>query len=170
MGSMELAATLAHLVKTAEEIQEHTAEELTFDKIDGLVEALKARIAEERDERETVDVEPSPSLERDVAEMTPFVTRRHMETRPDYRIIAAEIGDIVESKQEAYGDSFGRSGAVLRILYPEGLWPEQYDDMLAVARIIDKLFRVATDRDAFGESPFRDIAGCGILGAGRTAA
>ena len=170
MGSMELAAMLERLVKTAEEIQEYTAEELTFDKIDSLVEALKARIAEELAERETGEIDPTVALERDVAEMTPFVTRQHMENRPDYRRIAAEIGDIVESKQEAYGDSFGQSGAVLRILYPEGLWPEQYDDMLAVARIIDKLFRVATDRDAFGESPFRDIAGYGILGAGRTAA
>ncbi len=113
---------------------------------------------------------PAAALEQDPAELTPFVCRQDMLLRPDYRRIAAEIGDIVESKQEAYGDSFGRSGAVLRILYPEGLWPEQYDDMLAVARIIDKLFRVATDRDAFGESPFRDIAGYGILGAGRTAA
>ena len=43
--------------------------------------------------------------------------------------------------------------------------PEQYGDMLAITRIIDKLFRVATKKDAFGESPFKDIAGYGILGA-----
>ena len=36
--------------------------------------------------------------------------------------------------------------------------------MLAVVRIVDKLFRIATDKDAFGESPFKDIAGYGILG------
>lgn len=36
--------------------------------------------------------------------------------------------------------------------------------MLAITRIVDKLFRIATDKDAFGESPFKDIAGYGILG------
>ena len=36
--------------------------------------------------------------------------------------------------------------------------------MLAITRIVDKLFRIATKKDAFGESPFKDIAGYGILG------
>jgi hypothetical protein len=36
--------------------------------------------------------------------------------------------------------------------------------MLAITRILDKLFRIATRKDAFGESPFKDIAGYGILG------
>jgi len=35
--------------------------------------------------------------------------------------------------------------------------------MLAVVRVIDKLFRVATNSGAFGESPFRDVAGYAIL-------
>ena len=43
--------------------------------------------------------------------------------------------------------------------------PDQYTDMLAVVRIFDKLFRIATRKDAFGESPFKDIAGYGLLGA-----
>jgi hypothetical protein len=85
-----------------------------------------------------------------------------------YEELGAEIGRLVESKQAAYGDSFGRSGEVMRILYPDGIQPEQYDDALAVIRIIDKLFRVATDRDALGESPFRDISGYGLLGAAKT--
>jgi len=32
---------------------------------------------------------------------------------------------------------------------------------------VDKLFRIATDKDALGESTYRDIAGYGILGAFR---
>jgi hypothetical protein len=32
---------------------------------------------------------------------------------------------------------------------------------------LDKLFRIATARDALGESPYRDIAGYGLLGAAR---
>jgi len=36
--------------------------------------------------------------------------------------------------------------------------------MLAMIRVIDKLFRIATKKDAFGESPWRDICGYSILG------
>ena len=74
-----------------------------------------------------------------------------------------EIGELVERKNKAYGDSFAKSGDILRILYPDGIDPDQYDDVLTLARIIDKLFRIATDRDALGESPYEDIAGYSIL-------
>ncbi|MCP4573279.1 MAG: hypothetical protein GY838_13070 [bacterium] len=74
------------------------------------------------------------------------------------------LGKMVDAKQAAYGDSFSRAGQVLEILYPHGVPPEKYGDLLAVTRVVDKLFRVATDRDALGESPWRDIAGYGLLG------
>ena len=85
-----------------------------------------------------------------------------------YEILGQEIGKTVTEKNEAYGDSFAKSGQVLRIMYPKGIMPAEYDDMLAIIRIVDKLFRIATDRDALGESPFLDIAGYGILGASRS--
>ncbi len=78
--------------------------------------------------------------------------------------IAIEIGKLVEEKNVAYGSSFLKSEKILKILYPNGIKPEQYKDMLAITRIIDKLFRIATQKDAFGENPFKDIAGYGILG------
>jgi len=87
-----------------------------------------------------------------------------------YVQLAQEIGAIVEEKQLAYGDSFGQAGQVMRILYPDGIAPEQMSDALCVVRIIDKLFRIATDRDALGESPYRDIAGYALLGAARVEA
>lgn len=82
-----------------------------------------------------------------------------------YLETAAEIGGLVEEKQKAYGDSFGQAGLIMQVLYPSGIRPDQYDDALCVIRILDKLFRIATDRDALGESPYRDIAGYAILGA-----
>lgn len=85
----------------------------------------------------------------------------------EFARLGRELGELVEAKQRAYGDSYGRSGEVMRVLYPDGIRPEQYDDALAVVRVVDKLFRVATDRDALGESPWRDIAGYGLLGAAR---
>ena len=81
-----------------------------------------------------------------------------------YEKIATEIGKLVDIKDAAYGSSFLKSEKILKILYPDGIEPSQYRDMLAITRIIDKLFRIATDKDALGENPFKDIAGYGILG------
>ena len=83
----------------------------------------------------------------------------------DYESLGADIGKLVEEKQEAYGDSFNRSCEVLRILYPDGVSSDNYRDFLALTRVIDKIFRIATDRDALGESPWRDIAGYALLSA-----
>ena len=84
----------------------------------------------------------------------------------DYVKRGKEIGNLVEEKQKVYGNSFGNAGKILSVLYPKGVGVEQYDDMLAVVRIIDKLFRIANKKDAFGENPFKDIAGYGLLGMG----
>lgn len=84
-----------------------------------------------------------------------------------YEEIGEEIGRLVEEKQAAYGDSFGKAGGIMRILYPQGISPGQMTDALAVVRIIDKLFRIANNPDAFGESPARDIAGYALLMAKR---
>ena len=85
----------------------------------------------------------------------------------DYQKIGNEIGSLVMEKQKAYGDSFGNAGAVMRILYPNGINAEQVDDALTIVRILDKLFRIANKKDAFGESPYRDIAGYALLAVGR---
>lgn len=81
-----------------------------------------------------------------------------------YEALGAEIGRLVEEKQKQYGDSFHKAGAVLAILYPDGVKPAQYQDMLAVVRVVDKLFRVANGKQG-DENPWRDVAGYGILGA-----
>lgn len=86
---------------------------------------------------------------------------------PDYEALGCEIGELVQTKQRAYGNSFGRAGDVMRILYPNGISPQQMDDALTITRILDKLFRIATNRDALGEDPYRDIAGYGLLGAAK---
>lgn len=84
-----------------------------------------------------------------------------------YEKLGAEIGKLVETKQAAYGDSFGKAGSVMRILYPEGIPTGKLDDALTVVRVLDKLFRIATSRDALGESPWRDVAGYALLSVKR---
>ena len=76
---------------------------------------------------------------------------------------ADAIGDLVAEKNLAYGDAFSKAGEVLKILYPDGVSTDKYLDILVTVRILDKLFRIANSKDAFGESPWQDIAGYGIL-------
>lgn len=77
--------------------------------------------------------------------------------------IGLEIGKLVASKNKMYGDSFSQSGMILKILYPNGISIDQYDNALYIVRTIDKLFRIATMKDAFGENPAMDICGYSIL-------
>lgn len=86
------------------------------------------------------------------------------ENKKIYEQIGNEIGRLVQEKNEAYGDSFGRASEILEVLYPNGIKANQYVDALAITRVIDKLFRLANKKDAFGESPWRDICGYAILG------
>ena len=81
--------------------------------------------------------------------------------------IGKNVGKLVSDKQLAYGDSFGRSGECLRQMFPNGIKPEQYDDLLTIARILDKLFRIANNPNAFDENPYQDIVGYGLLGMNR---
>lgn len=82
-----------------------------------------------------------------------------------YEMLAMEIGQLVDEKNEAYGDSANTSSEAFKLLYPNGIKPEQYSDALLLVRVWDKMKRIATRKDAFGESPFKDIAGYGLLGA-----
>lgn len=84
-----------------------------------------------------------------------------------YYRLAEEVAQLVVEKQQAYGDSFGKSSEILQILYPNGVTVEQYGDMLTIVRILDKLFRVANKKDAFDESPYKDILGYSLLAVAR---
>lgn len=78
--------------------------------------------------------------------------------------LGAQIGNLLEEKNKAYGSAFDKAGEFLKLLYPNGIVPEQYGDALALVRIFDKQMRIATSKDAFSEEPYKDIAGYGILG------
>lgn len=81
-----------------------------------------------------------------------------------FAALALRIGELVDAKNRAYGSAFAKAGDFLRLLYPNGIEPAQYTDALCIVRVFDKLVRIATDKDAFGESPWQDIAGYGLLG------
>lgn len=82
--------------------------------------------------------------------------------------IGREIGKIVDQKNVAYGNSVNDTGDFLRLLFPDGISKselEKFDDIALLVRIFDKQKRIANRKNAFGENPYRDIAGYGILGA-----
>ncbi len=86
-----------------------------------------------------------------------------------YKELGESIGALVEAKQLEYGNSFGQSGKVMKVLYPEGIPVHAMDDALCLVRILDKLFRIAQrgkdGKDLGGESPYNDIVGYSLLGA-----
>lgn len=84
-----------------------------------------------------------------------------------FKDIGTKIGALVDEKNVAYGNAFAKSGDFLKLLYPDGIKPEQYTDALIIIRIFDKMMRIANKKDAFDESPYGDITGYGILGVSK---
>jgi hypothetical protein len=84
-----------------------------------------------------------------------------------HEALGTEIGRLVGNEYRAYEDTFGRTGDVMRILYPEGIRGDQMDDALAAAQVLENLFLIATDRDVSGKPPWRDVAGYALLGHAR---
>ena len=64
-------------------------------------------------------------------------------------------------KRKAYGNSFNNAPDILHMLYPDGINVEDYEDLLTIVRVIDKLYRIANKADT--EDPWMDIAGYAIL-------
>lgn len=83
-----------------------------------------------------------------------------------YVEVAEDIGESVDRKNRAYGNSFSVLGEIIKILYPNGVKLGEYKTLLAVTRIIDRLFRIATNKHAFDESSWADIAGYAVLMVG----
>jgi hypothetical protein len=77
--------------------------------------------------------------------------------------IATEIGELVSERNINYGDSFKNSGEILKFLFPNGIPQDKYTVCLALVRILDKIFRLATNPTYNNENCWKDIAGYCIL-------
>ncbi len=78
--------------------------------------------------------------------------------------LGIRIGKLTDEKDKAYGSAVSCAGPFLKLLWPDGCPPEQFEDMLIIVRMFDKMKRIATNKDAFSESPFQDLAGYALLG------
>lgn len=74
--------------------------------------------------------------------------------------VATKIGSIVEEKNKAYGSAFTKVAEALKVLYPEGIKTEQYQDVAVLIRIFDKMMRISNGHH---DDSWSDIAGYGIL-------
>lgn len=79
-----------------------------------------------------------------------------------FETLATKLGGLVAERNKSYGNSFAKTGDFLRLLYPNGIQPEQMVDALLLSRIFDKQMRIA---NGHREDSYEDIAGYGILGA-----
>lgn len=100
----------------------------------------------------------------EIGELPPGEVELRQDLLTEFQQSGLTVGSLVTEKNAAYGGAFFRAGEFLRLLYPDGIRPEQYADAICLVRIFDKQMRIATDRDALGESPYQDIAGYGLLG------
>lgn len=85
-----------------------------------------------------------------------------------WHFIAERTASLVKEKNAAYGSSFEDSVTIMRLLYPKGISVEQLEDSLAIVRVLDKLKRIATKKDAFNENPWQDILGYALLSLERS--
>lgn len=77
--------------------------------------------------------------------------------------IATNLATLLKSKNEQYGSAYNSAPEILKILYPNGVMPEDYSSLLYITRVLDKLQRIATNNASDTEDPFKDIAGYSIL-------
>ena len=86
-------------------------------------------------------------------------------SRPLSQVIK-ELETLLLSKRKAYGNAFNDAPQILKHLYPSGIQPDQYEDLLTIVRVLDKLYRIANRANT--EDPWQDIAGYAVLALERT--
>jgi hypothetical protein len=77
--------------------------------------------------------------------------------------IFGEVARLVDVANQAYGASTEKSAEIMSVLWPKGVPVDRLHDARCMISILDKLSRIVEDRDAFGESPWRDIMGYAAL-------
>jgi hypothetical protein len=79
-----------------------------------------------------------------------------------------EVGELVDSKNKAYGDSVNCIELFLRVLWPQGIPVESYPDVGPFTRIFEKMKRSTSEHAGNDtEDPRKDIAGYGVILAER---
>ena len=114
-----------------------------------------------------VQYQYAPNLlpNRQPQQTMPEAVTRFSEYQHLLRDSGDEVTNIVIEKNLAYGNAIRKVCDIMTILFPEGIRPDQYEDVLLLVRDLDKTCRIADgDKAAFGENPWRDKAGYALCG------
>ena len=82
----------------------------------------------------------------------------------DFHEVASSLADTLAEKNAAYGNSYAVTGDFLRLLWPAGCKPEDFDKVMLCARMFDKMKRLAASKPGDDEDPLLDLAGYAVLG------
>ena len=74
---------------------------------------------------------------------------------------AKELCALLEEKEKRYGRAYLDVPKMLQILYPNGVRPQEYNTLLTITRILDKIYRLSNNDTT--EDPWLDIAGYAFL-------
>jgi hypothetical protein len=78
--------------------------------------------------------------------------------------VGKEIGELVREKNSTYNNSLNSVGEILKILYPNGIKPEEYNTMSTIVRMLDKLKRLSANANDL--ESWKDLCGYSILKLG----
>ena len=110
------------------------------------------------------DTTPAESIKEysisEYAKSLGFKAEQHF----DFVDIATKIAKLVEEKQKQYGDMISSMGPILKELYPDGVKPEQYNDLTIIVRMLDKIGRITKGNGAGNEDAWGDLIGYSLLG------
>ena len=84
--------------------------------------------------------------------------------RPNFAAVCANLAVTLTEKNARYGNSFAVTGDFLRLLWPDGCKPDDFDRIMLCARMFDKMKRLATAKPGDDEDPLLDLAGYAVLG------
>jgi hypothetical protein len=87
---------------------------------------------------------------------------RPMGVEGQYTRTGREIGQLVDKKNAQYGDAINVTGDFLKLLFPNGIQPENYNNVAVLVRVFDKMKRIANGNQG-EENAWRDICGYGLL-------
>lgn len=81
-----------------------------------------------------------------------------------YITTAKEIAALVSLKQQQYGNAINSTGDFLKSLYPNGIAPQQYNDLGVIIRMFDKMKRISNGNQG-DENAWNDLMGYALLKA-----
>ena len=132
-------------------------------KLEGNLEVELKEIVYELNTNPSMDSRRKETLNTRRQLLLAYLGRAEVKSSADiFHEITDKLAKLLVVKEKSYGQSFNLVGDVLRLMAPDGIKPEQYDDVLTVVRITEKLFRVMKGAED-EESQYQDIAGYSIL-------